>query len=1065
MSTADADGRWDVPSADVLKRLATERLPLGVAASGVSRTFLREVYYDTSDDALRSRATVCRLTHHSDDRRDLTVSFVQEVDGRPVITRAVAEVPAGTDQEALDGSSEPARLLRAIVNPASLGPRLELEIERRSRIASKGWIRPARFELHYDIITVRAAGLSRSFHEIALHTSRDGNPSAESMSRALSDQFSLRALTIDRRERGAQLRAALESESLARGIGSGRRVVVAALDGRRIATLRDEDGRTRRLPGAEGSGEEACRHLLRRVLGSSVGDLHLLATAPSERTLHSIEVWIATHVDRSAQADGSGLVWTSIDELLARVGTPGINDAATLASLALLSRSEALPRLLSLPSAKGVEQRSDERQEQVPPASEKNQRGDGPLLDSDESLVAFNSRVLALAEEDSTPLLERLRYLAIISANLDEFFSVQVGSFKYEGKDAADESVNAHSPSHHMASVARQVRALIARQHACEVSCLRELVSHGVRLRATSELTEPESAHLQAYFRSMILPFLTPRAITATPGHSLPIVGDRALSFAVGVREGRTGGVLHLAELAVPSVLPRFVQLPGGSDMVALEEVIRRSLPLVYPGRRVEYAHLFRVTRYADLGVDERRAGNLAQAVDEHARNRKHQPIVRIEVEQAMPASVRENLLRELQLEPGARAGSLSPGDIYEIAGLLDLEGLRQLAELPMPGLSFPPFRARQAIATDQSLWDTIREEDVLLHHPYDEFASSVVRFFNEAADDPDVPSIKVTLYRAGERSPIVDALRRAASAGKDVTVFVELKARFDEQRNVRWTKQLEAAGAHVVQGLPGFKNHSKIGLVVRREADRLRRYAHIGTGNYNAGTARVYTDLGLLTAREEVCDDITDLFNTLTGSSVPTHVTYRECLVAPHAMLPALVERIDREAGHARAGRSARIRMKLNGISENEIIQALYRASQAGVDVELVVRGLCTLRPGVTGVSDRIRVVSVLGRFLEHARIYSFANDGAPEYFIGSADARPRNLRRRVELLAPVHATRHRARLDEILEVELGDATAWTLMPDGSYVRLGAPSAGGLGSAQSHFVAEAEASRATALS
>jgi polyphosphate kinase len=305
--------------------------------------------------------------------------------------------------------------------------------------------------------------------------------------------------------------------------------------------------------------------------------------------------------------------------------------------------------------------------------------------------------------------------------------------------------------------------------------------------------------------------------------------------------------------------------------------------------------------------------------------------------------------------------------------------------------------------------------------------------------------------------------LRRAASVGKDVTVFVELKARFDEQRNVRWTKQLEAAGAHVVQGLPGYKNHSKVGLIVRREGGRLRRYAHVGTGNYNAGTARVYTDLGLLTAREEICDDITDLFNTLTGSSVPTNVTYRECLVAPHAMLPGLVDRIDREAEHARAGRSGRIRMKLNGVSENEIVQALYRASQAGVDIDLIVRGLCTLRPGLPGVSERIRVVSVLGRFLEHARIYAFANDGAAEYFIGSADARPRNLRRRVELLAPIHAERHRARLDEILDVELSDATAWALQSDGSYVRRDAMAADGARGAQAHFADEAQALRVTA--
>jgi hypothetical protein len=753
MRTAGADGRWDVPSVEVLKRLSLEPLPLRVSASPPSRSFLREVYYDTPDNALRSRAIVCRIRHRSDDRRELTVTFVQEVAGQPVVTRAEADVADGTAQEALDGASEPARLLRSMVNPSSLGARLELEIERQTRIASKGLLRPARFELHYDIVTVRAAGLSRSFHEISLHTTQHGNPSAESLSRALSDQSSLRALTVDRRERGEQLRSALESESLARGVASGRRVLVAALDGRRIATLLDGGGRTRRLPTAEGSGEEACRHVLRRVLGSSVGELHLLATTPSEGTLHPVEVWIVTRVDRSAQAAGDEeLVWTPIDELLARVGTPEVNDAATLAALALLSRSEALPRLLSLPSAKRVEQRSEERQALTPRAPKRSRSDEGPLLDSNQSLLAFNSRVLALAEDDAIPLLERLRYLAIVSANMDEFFSVQVGSLKYEGKDAADETIQ----NHQAASLRRQTRTLIARQYACETTCLRQLESHSVRVRAVNDLSEPERAHLHAYFRAMVIPYLTPRAITATPGHSLPIVGDRALCFAVGLGEGRrSGGMLHLAELTVPAALPRFVLLPGGADVVALEEVIRQFLPLVYPGRRVEHAHLFRVTRYADLGVDEPRAGNLAQAVDEHARNRKHQPIVRIEVERAMPMSLRENLLRELQLEPGARPGSLDAEDIHEIQGLLDLEGLRQLADLPIAGLTFPTFHPRHAIGADQSLWDTIREEDVLLHHPYDEFASSVVRFFSEAADDPDVPSIKVTLYRAVNDHPL----------------------------------------------------------------------------------------------------------------------------------------------------------------------------------------------------------------------------------------------------------------------------------------------------------------------
>jgi polyphosphate kinase len=568
------------------------------------------------------------------------------------------------------------------------------------------------------------------------------------------------------------------------------------------------------------------------------------------------------------------------------------------------------------------------------------------------------------------------------------------------------------------------------------VACLGALANHGVRVSTLSQLNDEQRLFLKTYFRSTVFPYLTPRAITATPGHSLPVVGDRALSFVVALRTPTPDAPLQIAEVAVPAALPRFIQLPGGNQFVPLEDLIRDNLPLLYQGRRVESAHLFRVTRYATVEVDESRVGNLVQAMEERTQQRRHQPVVRIEVEEAMPATARTLLLRELHLEPGARPGFLGESDILEVRGLMDLEALRELANLPMSALSHPPFVPRQALAADRNFYETLRQGDVLLHHPYDDFGTSVVRFFEEAANDPAIATMKVALYRAGDRSPIVDALKRAAGAGKDVTVFVELKARFDEQRNVRWTRQMEAAGVHVVHGLPGFKNHSKIALVVRTESDGPRRYAHIGTGNYNASTARLYTDLGVLTSREAVCDDVTDLFNMLTGSSVPADVSYRECLVAPTSLLSGIVERIDREAEHARAGRGGRIRMKVNGLSDRAVVHALYRASQAGVEIDLLVRGVCTLSPGVAGFSERIRVVSVLGRFLEHARIYAFDNAGEPEHYIGSADLRPRNLRRRVEVLVPIREEAHRARLDAILDAELKDPTAWELGADGKYTR-----------------------------
>jgi polyphosphate kinase len=370
------------------------------------------------------------------------------------------------------------------------------------------------------------------------------------------------------------------------------------------------------------------------------------------------------------------------------------------------------------------------------------------------------------------------------------------------------------------------------------------------------------------------------------------------------------------------------------------------------------------------------------------------------------------------------------------VSGLLALGDLRELAETPLPGHSFPPFSPGSPFPADIPLWDAICERNVLVHHPYDDFSTTVVRLLEDAAADPDVVAIRMTLYRAGDRSPLVEALQLAARSGKDVSVFVELKARFDEARNTLWVRRLEAAGAHVVYGLVGLKNHAKVAMVVRREGGAIRRYAHIGTGNYNAGTARVYTDLGMFTADPVIGSELNDLFNQLTGASGPPAGPFHRLLVAPLHLLPEIIARIEREASHARAGRRARIRIKCNGIADGEVVSALYRASQAGVDIDLSVRGICTLRPGVPRLSERIRVQSILGRFLEHARIYHFENDGAPEYFIGSADLRPRNLRERVEVLVPVDDETGKGRLDRILELERNDPTAWRLAPDGRYVR-----------------------------
>ena len=851
MNRRSADGRWDVPTAVALRRLAHDGLPMGLRALPPVRAFLREVYYDTTDFALRSRGVTCRIRHHGDDHLELSVLVVNAGDGESGVTHTVADLPGAAATEALHGASDPARVLQSIVNPATLGVQLELEMERHSRTVLSRWLRRPRFALAYDVVTVRAAGLSRSFHEVALRSLRYGRPTGEAVARAIGDQYALRSLTIDRRARGEQLRTALESEALARGVVEGNWVSVVALDGMRIAYLIDNDGV--RLPIAEGSGEAACRHVLRRGLGSTVGDLRLLSTVHGSGRLQSLEVWVCTRVDRSASTSGGESVsWTTVDKLLAMVGSPAIHDPATLAALTVLSRSSELRSLVSNPATARPGERPVVHPGGMAPAAD--DHAAGPLLDGAMSLLAFNLRVLELAEDQTVPLLERLRYLAIVSSNLDEFFAVQVGGLKYEDQGESEEGVTAIDSTGRLAAIGDGVRSLVTRQAACAAHCEQLLATAGTRIRLLAELTAADDQHLRRYFRDTVLPYLTPRAVTATPGHSLPLIADQVLSMAVVLRDPGAGSPLHLAELTVPSGLPRFVPLPDGTSFVALEDLIRREASQAYPGRRVDNAHIFRLTRYADLGMTEGDAGDLAQTIEERSMRRRHQAVVRIEVEPTMPSTIRDQLVRELQLEPGARPAALGMADVYSVPGRLDLRAMAELADLPRPELRFPSLQPRDALGGDESLWEALRERDVLLHHPYDAFATSVVRFFNDAADDPDVVAMKATLYRVGERSPVVEALLRAAGSGKDVSVFMELKARFDEQRNIRWARQLEAAGAHVVHGMTGVKNHSKMALIVRREADGPRRYAHVGTGNYNAGTARAYTDLGLLTSNPAIC-------------------------------------------------------------------------------------------------------------------------------------------------------------------------------------------------------------------
>ncbi|MBA3498092.1 MAG: polyphosphate kinase 1 [Gemmatimonadales bacterium] len=785
--------------------------------------------------------------------------------------------------------------------------------------------------------------------------------------------------------------------------------------------LREEDAL--QLPVTAGAGEPAARHGLTEWFGSRVADLVLLGRTAPGIEQPSLEVWLARKLRRGLETDaGRRVEWVALGEVARGVRTSELRDPGTLAAFGVAARSTLVPEWRLADGGRGAPPE---------PVSEPAEAESLEFLDSSRSLLEFNARVLAAAEDARTPLLERFRYLSILSANLDEFYMA-----------LGPESAGA------------RVDELLARQQRCIVDCLGRLAEHGHRILPWASIGPEDRDALRARFRREFFPSLTPRAITLSPGHPFPSIPALTLSLAVALQGDQTGP-LHFAYVRLPPTLPRFIPLTDGRDLVPVEEIVAANLGLLYPDRRVQEAALFRVTRKGDLELEDAAAGDLLQAVEEELDQRAVNPIVRLEVQQSASPVLRDMLAQELRFEAGRGASSLGDLVIHDVPGLMAAGDLRQLANLPVPGGSFPVFTSRAALDAGRPIWTQIREHDRLVHHPYDDFSNSVLRLLEEAAEDPEVVAVKLTLYRTGEASPVVRALVRAAAAGKEVAVFVELKASYDEARNIAWVKQLERAGAQVVYGLVGLKNHAKVALVVRREQGELRRYAHIGTGNYNAATARAYTDLGLLTADPAIGDDLGDLFNQLTGTSGAPGAKLRRLLVAPEHLLPGLLERIGREADHARAGRAGLIRAKLNGLDDPELIRALYAASRAGVEVRLVVRGLCTLKPGVEGMSDRIRVRGVIGRFLEHARIYHFADGGTDEYLIGSADWRSRNLRRRVEVVAPVLDPACRQRLDRILTREFDDRSAWELAADGSYRQLGSLAVGDPSTSQTQAISE----------
>lgn len=668
------------------------------------------------------------------------------------------------------------------------------------------------------------------------------------------------------------------------------------------------------------------------------------------------------------------------------------------------------------------------------------------------SWLEFNRRVLAEALDSRTPIIERLKFLAIYSSNLDEFFMVRVAGLKRQKEAQVNKlTPDGRTPQQQLNEIHQKLLPMVSEQHKYFENTLKpELVKSGVHLLNYIDLNQEQRTYLQRYFEEQIFPVLTPLAIDRS--HPFPYISNLSLNLAVVLKNPETKEDF-LARVKVPKLLPRFVPLPENLRIqkngqaavwmgVPLEQVIAHNLEFLFPGMDILEYHPFRITRDADLSVQEDEGDDLLLVIEQELRKRRvGGSVVRMEINPTMPTSIKEMLYEEMELESEY---------IYTVEGLLGLKDLMSFMSLPLPELKDPPWNPvlprwlqQSENTTDASgsgeeakdIFSTLRQKDVYVHHPYHSFSTTVQRFIEQAAHDPDVLAIKMTLYRTSGDSPIVHALISAAENGKQVAALVELRARFDEENNIQWARKLESSGVHVVYGVVGLKTHTKIVMVVRQEEGKIRRYVHIGTGNYNPKTAKLYTDIGILSCREDLGADLTDLFNFLTGHS--RQQSYRKLLVAPVNMRDRFLAFIRREIEQAKNGETGRIVAKMNSLVDPTIISTLYEASRAGVTIDLIVRGICCLRPDVEGISDNIKVISIVGRFLEHSRIFYFYNGGQEEVYIGSADWMPRNLDRRVEAIVPIEDPEIAKDLQEILGIMLSDnRQAWDLKADGEYVR-----------------------------
>jgi polyphosphate kinase len=1030
--------RFEVRDRQLLEQMAAAPLPLGLQETSNDLQFFRAIYFDTPAGDLEQRsASVCLRISEQDQTVIVDVRDYSAPDSGVVRRHDEAVARGSSPEEIFAQDSGPARLVRALIDPRRLLPAFEMEVTRRSRTAVAG-PESVQVSFYYDAVTVRQGELVGELFELEVCMPESAASVLEALVQAAEQQHGIRVTLTETATRARDLFNNLEIRNLEQVVRSAREVAVIAYEHGRIA-LHPVDGKLH-VPVGPGSGQEAARRVIRNYFGRSEGRLRYLGMSRGSVSTPAVEVWLAEEVWRGAGT----LTWNRLEDLLGMVGTPALRDARTLTALHAVARSDLASRT-AIRSQRGQwPQESDDVEseslfELSVPRSNRDDAVDTKdlppdlLLNTELSRLSFDERILTIVEDPDTPLLERVRFLSMFWMRLDDFFMTRIADFM----DDVAEGKEKLTPDGMTAFEQLEATRLRARQIAGRAysdlidQLLPALSKQGIEVLRWADLQENERQHLLNRYGGRVETVITP--VIADPTHPFPHTRNLrpAIGALVRLPESKRE---HFVAIQFPGELPRFLPLPGGHRFVPLEELILAVLPRLYRGVEVVQAHTFRVTRSGNVDFPQEGGTEVITAVEAEIAKRPFGAAVRLEVESTMPAPMRDLILRELQFESPDVPNPLSEADVYPAEWLVDLVALKEIAAVDLPRLKFEPLHQSHPLDQEQSIFTQIQQREHFVHFPHDSFESSVERLIVAAAADPDVIAIKLTLYRTDAQSRIVRALAEARSAGKDAFALVELKASFDERRNIDWARSLESAGVHVVYSPVNFKVHAKTALVLRREGNAIRQYAYIGTGNLNASTARGYTDVGLFTADPALTEEVNSVFNVLTGYSAGAE--FKHLLVSPFNMRERFTELIDREIEHARAGRGGHMRIQLNGLADRRMINALYRASKAGVRIELAVREICALRPGLPGVSDHISVVSKLGRFLQHARIFRFNNNGSPEYFIGSADWRPRNLSKRVEVIAPIRSPEHRAVIDRLLDSILHDPADWKLQSDGSYVR-----------------------------